>query len=113
MLSSFKVDFPEDPLAGSFVHEILKKDLLQELVKEIKSLSTWIKLTKNIQRTHSFKPGQTFVFEVKVVSYKDHVVLEVRSSSFAYHELFKVYDFDVKKRINNYLLFITSYYYSL
>lgn len=47
MFNSFKVELPDDPLSESFVRELLKNEILQELVKTIHFLSNGIMLTNN------------------------------------------------------------------
>lgn len=50
----------------SFICNLLKMDLLQELEAEIKSLSYGIVLTKEINQRTDAKPLKALVFEVDV-----------------------------------------------
>lgn len=49
MFNSFNVELPDDPLSESFVRELLKNEILQELVKTIHFLSNGIMLTTEFQ----------------------------------------------------------------
>lgn len=72
LFSSFKVEYPEDPLSESFVHQIIQDGMLRNLVTAINSLSKGIDLSKNLHtRKHDMPTVEAYVFEVDVVYDRD------------------------------------------
>lgn len=66
LFRSFNEDIPISHRSRSFICNLLKMDLLQELEAEIKSLSYGIVLTKEINHRKDAKPLKALVFEVDV-----------------------------------------------
>lgn len=76
LLTSFKVDIPEDPLNESFVREILSEHLLKKLVFEITSLSTEVCFTRDFSKITEDVPSlEVCAVEVDVVCDKDELTV--------------------------------------
>lgn len=63
---SFNVDIPYDSDGKSFVRNILKEDLLRELVSEIRNLSDGVLITKENPKMKAVKPKTMLVYEIEI-----------------------------------------------
>lgn len=74
MFNSFNVELPDDPLSESFVRELVKNEILQELVKTIHFLSNGIMLTTEFQNRDKKSPVKVSVFEIDVNNDGDQIL---------------------------------------
>lgn len=74
LFNSFHVELPDDPLSESFVREILKNEILQELVKTINFLSNGIMLTKDIHNRNKKSSVKVIVVEIDVNNDGDQIL---------------------------------------
>lgn len=84
LFQHFRLRFSYDHSNESFIREIINEDILMMIEDEIKSLSKGVKLIKNIKNTHSVEPGESFVFEIDVVSDGDQLAVVQKVKVFIY-----------------------------